>query len=85
MKKIVIPVDEAQIELIKEAIRSIRNIRAEMNVPHSRKAKMIFVANGEVRKEHYRREKVFLKGWHVLLRLQFKKIKQEFRMMLLLQ
>ena len=32
--------------LIMDAIRNIRNIRAEMNVPPSRKAKMIFVATG---------------------------------------
>jgi len=45
------PVDEAQIELVKEAIRSIRNTRTEMNVPNSRKAKIIFVANGENEKK----------------------------------
>jgi len=39
--------DEAEIELVKEAIRSIRNTRAEMNVPNSRKAKIIFVAKGD--------------------------------------
>ena len=41
------PVDEAHIEMVKEAIRSIRNIRTEMNVPASRKAKLIFVTEGE--------------------------------------
>ncbi len=39
--------DEAKMNLIMDAVRSTRNIRAEMNVPPSRKAKMIFVANGE--------------------------------------
>ncbi len=39
--------DEAKMKLIMDAIRSTRNIRAEMNVPPSRKAKMIFVAEGE--------------------------------------
>lgn len=36
--------DEAAMEMIMEAIRSIRNIRAEMNVIPSRKAKVILVA-----------------------------------------
>ncbi len=39
--------DEAKMKIIMDAIRSTRNIRAEMNVPPSRKAKMIFVAEGE--------------------------------------
>lgn len=38
--------EEAKMKLIMEAIRSIRNTRAEMNVPPSRKAKIIFVASG---------------------------------------
>ncbi len=39
--------DEAKMNIIMDAIRSTRNIRAEMNVPPSRRAKMIFVAAGE--------------------------------------
>jgi len=39
--------DEAKMNMIMDAVRSTRNIRAEMNVPPSRKAKMIFVAEGE--------------------------------------
>ena len=38
--------DEKKMQLIMDAIRNIRNIRAEMNVPPSRKAKIIFVAKG---------------------------------------
>ena len=37
------PDEEKKMSLIMEAIRSIRNIRAEMNVPMSRKAKLVFV------------------------------------------
>lgn len=40
------PVEERKMQLIMEAIRNIRNIRAEMNVPPSRKAKIVFVASG---------------------------------------
>lgn len=39
--------DEAKMKTIMEAIRNIRNIRAEMNVPPAKRAKMIFVAAGE--------------------------------------
>jgi len=38
--------EEKNMQLIMDAIRNIRNIRAEMNVPPSRKAKVIFVAAG---------------------------------------
>jgi valyl-tRNA synthetase len=39
--------DESKMGLIMEAIRTIRNIRASMNVPPSKKAKVIFVAQDE--------------------------------------
>jgi valyl-tRNA synthetase len=39
--------EEEKITLIMEAVRSVRNIRAEMNVPVGRKAKVIIVATGE--------------------------------------
>ena len=42
--------DEAKMTIIMDAIRSVRNTRAEMNVPPSRKAKIIFVAAGEAEK-----------------------------------
>ncbi len=38
------PEDERKMRLIMDVIRSIRNIRAEMNVPPSKKAKVIIVA-----------------------------------------
>jgi valyl-tRNA synthetase len=41
------PTDERNMELIMDAIRNIRNIRAEMNVPPARKAKVIFVAGDQ--------------------------------------
>ncbi len=40
------PDDERKMRMIMEAVRSIRNIRAEMNVPPSRKSKVVFVASG---------------------------------------
>ncbi|MCX7747672.1 MAG: valine--tRNA ligase [Clostridia bacterium] len=39
------PAEEEKMQLIMGAIRDIRNIRSEMNVPPSRKAKVIFVAS----------------------------------------
>ncbi|MCR4604568.1 MAG: valine--tRNA ligase [Eubacterium sp.] len=41
------PEEEKQIERIKEAVSGIRNIRGEMNVPPSKKAKVIVVAENE--------------------------------------
>ena len=43
--------DEAKMKTIMDAIRNIRNIRAEMNVPPAKRAKMIFVAAGADEKE----------------------------------
>ncbi len=40
------PEHEEKLRLVMEAIRSIRNMRAEMNVPPSKKARVIFVAPG---------------------------------------
>ena len=43
--------DENEVETIKEAVRGIRNVRTGMNVPPSKKAKVIVVSeNEEVRK-----------------------------------
>lgn len=42
------PEEEKNMELIMDAIKNIRNIRAEMNVAPSRKAKVIVVANEKV-------------------------------------
>ncbi len=39
--------EEKEIEIIKEAVRGIRNIRSEMNVPPSRKAKVFVVSEQE--------------------------------------
>jgi valyl-tRNA synthetase len=41
------PAEEAQIELIKEAVRALRNLRSQMNVPPSRKAKTFIVSFDE--------------------------------------
>lgn len=45
------PAEEAKMKLIMEAIRNIRNIRAEMNVPPSKRAKIIFVASAKAEAE----------------------------------
>lgn len=42
------PEEEKNMELIMDAIKNVRNIRAEMNVIPSRKAKVIIVANEDV-------------------------------------
>ena len=39
--------DTESIELIKEAVKGIRNVRSQMNVPPSRKAKVVVVSDNE--------------------------------------
>lgn len=51
--------DEKSIELMKEAIKSIRNIRAEMNVAPSKKAKVIVVSENEEVRDIFEKGKVF--------------------------
>lgn len=51
--------EEESISLIKEAIRQIRNVRAEMNVSPKRKAKVIVVADTEKESAIFNEGKVF--------------------------
>ena len=39
--------EEKEVEIIKEAVRGIRNLRTEMNVPHSRKALVYVVSDND--------------------------------------
>ncbi|HBR01917.1 MAG TPA: valine--tRNA ligase [Ruminiclostridium sp.] len=50
------PAEEKMMSFIMEAVRGIRNIRAEMNVPANRKAKAIFVTSDDAAKEVIRDE-----------------------------
>ncbi|MBR2530296.1 MAG: class I tRNA ligase family protein, partial [Lachnospiraceae bacterium] len=54
--------DEAQIELIKEAVRGIRNVRAEMSVPPSKKVNMFIVTNDDLVKAAFTNGKVFFES-----------------------
>ena len=54
--------EEAQIELIKEAVRGIRNIRVEMNVAHSRKANVYVVSDKENVRDAFTKGEVFFKS-----------------------
>ena len=42
--------DEKDMELVMDAIKAVRNIKAEMNVPPAKKIKLIFVAGGSERR-----------------------------------
>ncbi len=53
--------DEAAVERIKEAVRGIRNVRSGMNVPPSKKAAVIVVAEKEEIREIFERGKVFFR------------------------
>ncbi len=54
--------DEAQIELIKEAVRGIRNIRSEMNVAPSKKANVFVVTTDKKVTEAFERGKLFFES-----------------------
>lgn len=51
--------EEEAVEVIKEAVKAIRNARTEMNVPPSRKAKVIVVSDSEKVREIFANSKVF--------------------------
>ena len=51
--------EEEEISLIKEAVRNIRNLRSEMNVPPSRKAKVFVVTEDEKVANTFENGKVF--------------------------
>ncbi len=51
--------EEQAVELIKEAVKGIRNVRSEMNVPPSRKAAVIVVTDSTQVREIFEDSKVF--------------------------
>ena len=51
--------DEEAVEIIKEAVRSIRNVRTGMNVPPSKKAKVFVVSEDEAVRKVFENGKVF--------------------------
>ena len=51
--------NEAEIDLMKEAVRGIRNIRSEMNVVPSKKAKVFVVSGDEYVRSVFEKSKVF--------------------------
>ena len=53
------PVEEHEVEVIKNAVRNIRNIRAEMNVPPSRKASVYVVSAKQDVLDIFQSSKVF--------------------------
>ena len=51
--------EEEEVELIKAAVKEIRNVRTQMNVPPSRKAKVIVVSDNEAVRNIFYSGKVF--------------------------
>ena len=51
--------DENAVETIKEAVRGIRNVRTGMNVPPSKKAKVIVVSENEAVRKIFENGKIF--------------------------
>ena len=53
------PQEEKEIDAVKDAVRAIRNVRTGMNVPPSRKAKVIVVSDDEEVRGIFERNRVF--------------------------
>ena len=53
--------EEKEIDLLKDAVRSIRNIRAEMNVAPSKKAQVFIVSTDEYTRRVFEKSEVFFK------------------------
>lgn len=53
--------NEKEIDIVKEAVRTIRNIRSEMNVVPSKKAHVFIVSTDEMTKEIFTKSEVFFK------------------------
>jgi valyl-tRNA synthetase len=51
--------EENEVEIIKEAVRGIRNVRSEMNVPPSKKAKVFVVSENATIQKTFEHGKVF--------------------------
>ena len=60
-KKLNFPNEEEKVELIKTAVKGIRNIRSEMNVPNSKKAQVIISSNNELVNNTFKISEVFFK------------------------
>lgn len=53
--------EEEKIELIKTAVKGIRNIRSEMNVPNSKKAQIIISSSNNLVNDTFNTSKIFFK------------------------
>ena len=53
--------EEEKIELIKTAVKGIRNIRSEMNVPNSKKAQIIISSSNDLVNDTFNTSKIFFK------------------------
>ncbi|WP_250278195.1 valine--tRNA ligase [[Clostridium] colinum] len=53
--------EEEKVELIKTAVKGIRNLRAEMNVPNSKKAQIIISSNNDFVNNTFKTSEVFFK------------------------
>ncbi len=68
--------DEAKVERIKEAVKGIRNIRGEMNVPPSKKVSVIVVSEKEEVRKIFEENKVFFATLGCASETDFRKTKE---------
>ena len=67
--------EEKEIEVLKQAVKNMRNLRVEMNVPPSRKAKIFVVSESDTVLEVFKRGEVFLKTLAYASEIEFKSTK----------
>ena len=61
--------EENEVEIIKNAVRNIRNLRADMNVPPSKKASVYVVSEKEEVCKVFEDSRVFLQ--HLVMQMRF--------------
>ena len=67
--------EEHAVEIIKGAVRAIRNVRTSMNVPPSKKAKVFVVSEDQEVREIFEHSKVFFGTWAMPARWRSRQIR----------
>lgn len=77
--------EENEVEMIKNAVRNIRNLRADMNVPPSKKASVYVVSEKKKFAEYLRILKYSLQHLDMQVKFMYRQIKQALQRMQYLQ
>lgn len=67
--------DEAAVEMMKEAVRSIRGVRTSMNVPPSKKASVFVVTEDAAVQKRFETAPYSSEHWQVQAKFTYRQIK----------